>query len=148
MDLGSICEQISAGGVVSIIVIILAMVEITPIRVSPLAWIGRRINADTIKRLENVEHRLDEVDKKLDGHVAQSYRNKIFDAQKKLLAGVVLTQEEFDEIIEACEAYELYCKENKIPNEKCKLAIGFIYHTYKTCQNTRTFANLPQGASI
>lgn len=138
MNVNNILNQISAGGVVSVVVIILSLVEITPIKFSPLAWIGKRVNADAITRLSKVE-------KKLDEHIAQSYRNKILSAQNKLLNGSFFTQEEFDEIIDACENYEAYCTANEIKNEKCKLAIKYLYHSYELCQQNKTFANLPVG---
>lgn len=143
MTLNTIMNQINAGSVVSVVVLVSALVEITPVKFSPLAWLGKRINTETNKRLDELEKRLDAVDGKLDEHVAQSYRNKIFDAQKKLLAGHVFTIEEFDEIIDACSKYEQYCKDNGVPNDKCKLAIGYLHHVYKQCQDNRSFANLP-----
>lgn len=136
MTLATILDNASAGGLVGTVVIILSLVEFAPIKFSPLQWIGKRVNADAIARLDKVE-------KKLDEHIAQSYRNKILEAQNKLLSGYVFTLEEFDEIIDACENYEQYCKDNDVPNEKCKLAIHYIYHCYKICQDHRSFANLP-----
>ena len=137
MKAWEILTQLNAGGVVSILVILLSLVEITPIKLSPLKWIGKRINSEAIERLDKVE-------KKLDEHIAQSYRNKILAAQNTLLNGQTFTMEEFDEIIEACGNYETYCEVNKIKNEKCKLAISYLHHCYKLCQDNRSFANLPQ----
>lgn len=139
MTLLEIIQKINVGGFLSVAVILLSLIEIVPIKIcplSPLKWIGKRINSEAISRLDNVE-------KKLDEHIAQSYRNKILSAQNKLLMGQMFTMEEFDEIIEACENYEQYCKDNKIPNEKCKLAIQYIYDYYQTCKTNRSFANLP-----
>lgn len=136
MTLLEVAERINIGGCLSIVVILLSLVEIVPIQISPLKWIGARLNGETISKLAKVE-------KKLDEHIAQSYRNKILSAQNKLLMGQMFTLEEFDEIIEACENYEQYCKDNKIPNEKCKLAIQYIYDFYQNCKTNRSFANLP-----
>ena len=139
MSILNIIKSLHSGNIVAIAVLILGLVEVTPIKIcplSPLKWIGKRVNADTNERLEKVE-------KKLDEHIAQSYRNKILEAQNKLLSGHVFTLEEFDEIIDACSNYETYCKENEVPNEKCKLAISYIYHCYKSCQDNRSFADLP-----
>ena len=137
MKAWEILTQLNTGSVVSILVIVLSLVEITPIKLSPLKWIGKRINSEAIERLDKVE-------KKLDEHIAQSYRNKILNAQNTLLNGQTFTMEEFDEIIEACSNYETYCEDNEIKNEKCKLAISYLKHCYKLCQDNRSFANLPQ----
>lgn len=144
MTLFEIIQKINVGGFLSVAVILLSLIEIVPIKIcplSPLKWIGKRINSEAISRLDNVE-------KKLDEHIAQSYRNKILSAQNKLLMGQMFTMEEFDEIIEACENYEQYCKDNKIPNEKCKLAIQYIYDYYQTCKTNRSFANLPNVGGV
>lgn len=139
MTLLTIIQKINVGGFLSFVVIVLSLVEIVPIKIcplSPLRWIGKRINSEAIARLDNVE-------KKIDEHIAQSYRNKILDAQNKLLSGHVFTMEEFNEIIEACGNYEQYCEANKIKNDKVKLAINYLHHCYKACQDNRSFANLP-----
>lgn len=136
MNIATMMNNMTTGGILSIVIIILSLIEITPIKISPLKWIGKRVNAEAMERLTKVEAKLDE-------HIAQSYRNKILSAQNSLLNGQRLTQEEFNEIIEACQNYEQYCEENKLRNEKCKLAISYIYHSYKKCQDERTFAHLP-----
>lgn len=139
MNILELIKQLHSGNIVAFAVIVLSLIEFAPIKIcplSPLRWIGKRVNGETIDRLNKVESKLDE-------HIAQSYRNKILQAQNSLLAGSCFTKEEFDEIIDACENYEAYCKANKVPNEKCKLAISYIYHSYKLCQDNRSFANLP-----
>lgn len=146
MILLEIIQKINVGGFLSVAVILLSLIEIVPIKIcplSPLRWIGKRINSEAISRIDNVEKKIDAVEKKIDEHVAQSYRNKILLAQNQLLMGQAFTLEEFDEIIEACENYELYCKVNNIPNEKCKLAIKYLYDVYQNCKANRSFANLP-----
>lgn len=146
MTLLELIKEISAGNIVAILVIILSGIEFAPktiIKFSPLEWIGKRVNASTIKRLDELDKRLDKVEGKIDEHVAQSYRNKILEAQNKLLSGHIFTMEEFDEIIDAATNYERYCADNNVANEKCKLAISYLHHCYRVCQDNRSFANLP-----
>lgn len=112
-------------------------IEIVPCKWNPIAWFGEHLNKRALDRIEKIEGKLDE-------HIAQSYRNKIMQAQTDLLNQRMFTQEEFDEIIDACSAYEIYCKENDVPNDKCKLAISYIKRIYEKCQNNRSFLNLPQ----
>lgn len=84
--------------------------------------------------------KLDKIEKKLDEHIAQSYRNKILTFQNECIRGDRHTYEQFSEVIEAIENYENYCKENKVNNQKCVLAIEYIKEIYRQCQNTSDFA--------
>lgn len=135
MNILEFLQTISAGSVVSVIVLFLTLVEITPIKISPLQWVGKRINAETLNRLDKVEEKLDE-------HIAQSYRNKILSFQNECLKDIKHTKEEFDEVLEACELYEEYVKANELKNDKCGLAIKYIKQTYMRCLNSRSFAVL------
>lgn len=138
MTVAEVFENISAGGILSALVIILSLIEITPIKVSPLKWIGKRLNKETIEKVDKFE-------KKLDEHIAQSYRDKIMGFQEDLLRSGLSnrTQETWAEIINACEAYEKYIKDYDIPNGLCEQAINFIKESYHTCLINRDFALLP-----
>ena len=65
MTVGEVLTNVSAGGILSVIVLILSLIEITPIKISPLKWIGKRINKEKIEKVDKFE-------KKLDEHIAQS----------------------------------------------------------------------------
>lgn len=140
-----ILSSINAGGVVAVLVIILSLIEITPIKISPLSWIGKRVNKEVNEKIGKMEDgmkafdvKIDTLDGKLNEHIAQSYRNKIFEFQEKLLDGCK-SLEQFTECLEAIEKYETFCEENEVKNEKCKLAIDYIKRAYKQCQDNRDF---------
>jgi len=137
MNLNELMTQISAGGVVSVLVIILSLVEISPVKISPLAWIGKRVNQATLDTVKEME-------KKLDDHIAQSYRTKILDAQDSLLRGERFSQEQFSEILDACTAYEDYVEKNVIKNGKVEHAIKYINHKYDKCLDSGDFIDLDQ----
>lgn len=147
MNINDILSQITAGGIVSVLVIILSLIEITPIKVSPLQWIGRRINKETIEKVEKIEKKVEQLEDKMDEHTAQSYRTKIMNFQNQLLKDGIggHTQEAWLEVILASEAYEKYVKDNNIQNGMCTFAIDYIKESYKKCLKTRDFANLPKG---
>ena len=92
------------------------------------------------KELAEIKDQVQKTDKKLDEHIAQSYRNKILTFQNECIAGVRHTYEQFSEVIEAIENYENHCKENNVNNQKCVLAIEYIKEIYRQCQNTSDFA--------
>lgn len=132
-------SQLTIGGWLAIVVMLSMFIEVVPfIKINPVAWLGERLNASMYKRVDKIE-------KKLDQHIAQSYRNKILSFQDGLLldGSSSFTKEQYDEVIDSIELYESYCEENEIDNDKCVLAIEYIKRCYAECQNNRNFLNLP-----
>ena len=140
MDLATFLTEVSADDIAKLCLAILGLVEISPIKISPLKWLGNKLNADVKKKQDEIEAKLTKVEGKLDEHVAQSYRNKILSFQNECLNGTKHTKEEFDEVIDACNLYEVYVRDNKLKNDKCELAICYIKRVYQKCQDERTFA--------
>lgn len=142
MSLYKIYETVKGfgvGGWLAIVIILSMFVEVVPfIKINPVAWLGERLNASMYSRVDKIE-------KKLDQHIAQSYRNKILSFQDSLLldGSATFTKEQYDEVIDAIQLYEEYCKDNDIDNDKCVLAIEYIKKCYKECQEHRSFAKLP-----
>lgn len=145
-----ILNQINAGGVVAILVLILSLIEITPIKVSPLKWIGRRVNKDAIDKVEKLEKKVDDhnnnidiqvarLETKLDEHIAEASRTKIMSFMTEIIQGKPHTEEQFDEVISASVNYENFCKENNVDNDKCNIAIAYIRSVYKKCIETGVF---------
>ena len=132
-------KGLSISGWFTIFIIISLFVEIVPFKVNPIGWLGDRLNAPMYKKVAKIESKLDE-------HIAQSYRNKILAFQDLLLSQsyTEFTKEQYDEVIEAIDNYENYCKENEITNDKCTLAINYIKRCYTECQNKRSFSSLPE----
>ena len=132
MDINAIIENITAGGIVSVLIIIASLVEITPIKFSPLQWIGKRLNAESLLRITKME-------KKLDEHIAESYRNNILRVQDKLLRGELLTREEWEKALKNCEDYERYIKDNDLSNDLVNEAMKYIHRKYQDALNTVSF---------
>lgn len=135
-----IVSNITIGGWLSLLVIVSLFIEVTPMKVNPIGWLGERLN-------KRMSERVDKIEGKLDEHVAQSYRTKILGFQDALFetdkSYCTFTMEQYDEIIDAITLYERYCKENEIDNGKCVRAIKFINRCYERCQNEGSFSKLP-----
>lgn len=130
-------KEVSIGGWLSIVIVISTFIEIAPIKINPIQWLGNRINKSMFDKVESIE-------KKVDQHIAEGYRNTILNFQDKLLSGKdTYTLEEWEKIISTCTAYETFCKYNKIQNDVIKLAIKFINQEYLQALNTHNFRNLP-----
>lgn len=132
MDIKAMFDSISAGGIVSVLFIILSLIEITPLKFSPLQWIGKRVNAESLIRLSKME-------KKLDEHIAESYRNNILKVQDKLIRGELLTREEWEKALKNCEDYERYIRENELSNDLVNEAMKFIHRKYQDALNSASF---------
>lgn len=132
-------DSFSAGSFVAFVVLVLSCIEIAPIKVSPLLWIGKRLNKEAIDKVNTIE-------KKLDEHIAQDYRTKIMHFQSTLIFGGISghTMEEWKEVIKACSNYETYCIENKIDNGYCVEAISFIRKSYQQCLKDGTFTTFKE----
>lgn len=117
------------------LIFLCVFVEITPIKINPIQWIGNRMFKSTNDSISKIE-------KKLDEHIAQSYRNKILSFQNECLRSVKHTQEQFDEVIEAIDEYETYCKKNSIKNGKTTEAIKFIKRVYQKALQDHDFVDL------
>lgn len=78
MTLLDFFKNLSMGGWTSFFVMTCLLIEITPIKINPIGWLGNRLNASMYKRV-------DEIEGKLDTHIAEGYRNFILNFQRALL---------------------------------------------------------------
>ena len=131
-------KNLSMSGWTSLFVIICMLIEITPIKVNPIGWLGKHLNA-------SMDERVDKIEKKLDAHIAEGYRNYILGFQDKLLKESCFTLEEWNKAINTCSDYETYCEENEIKNDVVSQAIAFIRSEYQYALQNHNFLNLPKS---
>ena len=93
-----------------------------------------------IDKKSGTQAQIAKIEKKLDEHIAQSYRNKILSFQNELLRKERHSFEQFSEVLDAIDAYTKYCEENNVTNHKCTMAIEYIKSVYKQCQSESDFA--------
>lgn len=130
----NIQELLAGGG--GLLLILMTLVQIAPVKVNPWSAlakaIGKAINAD-------ISHRLDSIEKKLDGHIstddrreADHARAQILHFNNELLRPINHTKEEFVEVLLQIDNYERYCdKHEEYSNNRCVLAIENIREVYK-----------------
>lgn len=99
-----------------------------------------------LDKKKGLQSLVEKINKKLDEHIAQSYRNKILEFQNSCMRGERHTYEQFSEVLDAIQNYEDYCKTNEVTNHKCTLAIEYIKGIYRQCQTQSDFA--PMSASM
>lgn len=112
-----------------IIVVVLiggGIIEFVPVKISPLAWIGNRLNRDTNKKLEKVERELQE-------HIADEMRTFIIDFQNQCLNKRKHTKEEWQRAYQMCDKYEEHIRVNRLKNSEIDDAIRYIRKTHQHC---------------
>ena len=118
----TIQEIVGGGG--GLLLVLMTLVQIAPVKLNPWSAvarvIGRAINSDVSKRLDDIE-------KKLDGHItmddrrmAESHRQRILHFNNELLRDIDHTHEEFREVLSEID-----------PNNRAVLAIENIREVYK-----------------
>lgn len=138
MTLYDFFKNLSLSGWTSLIVILCMFIEIAPIKINPIGWLGKRLNQDMYSRVDKIE-------KKLDTHIAEGYRNYILNFQRELLndENTQFTFEEWKKAINNCKDYEKYCEDNKIENDIITQAISFIRAEYQQALQNHNILSLP-----
>ena len=139
MTLWDFFKNLSLSGWTSLFVIVCTMIEIAPIKINPIGWLGSKLNSDMYKRV-------DELEVKLDNHIAEGYRNYILNFQRELINNpdIQFTFEEWKKAIKSCGDYESFCKENHISNDIITQAIQFIRSEYQDALTSNNIISLPK----
>lgn len=135
--------EISAfsGGV---ILIILTLIQISPIKIDPWTWIGRAIgraiNGEVLSKVDALSKDVKDNKDDDDERWASLSRSHILSFGDEILHGVNHSKERFDQILLDISKYEKYCNGhpdylNNIANETIKL----IKKTYQKCLEENSF---------
>ena len=124
------------------LIILLSLVEISPIKINPWSrlakWIGKAINADVIKELETVKATQTETRERLEDHIsandkreADNCRARILRFNNELIREIPHTKEEFIDVLKDIDDYKRYCREHKdYENGRAVHAIANINRVY------------------
>lgn len=131
--INSIFEQ--RGPIALTIVAMMTLIQISPIKVNPWSylfkWLGRQINSEVMKKINEVEKRLDEhIKNSLDAEL-KARRAAILDFSSSVIRGTNYHREKFAFMIRECDAYETYCRENNIVNGVANASIAEIRRIYQ-----------------
>lgn len=117
--------------IVEFLAIFGVVIEITPIKVSPLAWIGKRLNKETISKMDKLEKRIEDLEDKSLKRDLKEDRSVILDFANSMRNGRRHTAEEFDHIIDMIYKYHEICEKHNISNGVIDTQSHFIIETYK-----------------
>lgn len=131
--------------------LLLTLVEITPIKFNPLHKIaralGRAINADILSELETIKAAQRKNASRLDEHIrvddernADMHRARILEFNTELLRNIPHTREEFIEILSEIDYYERFCRDHPdYQNNRATHAIANISRVYDDRLTKRDF---------
>lgn len=119
------------------------VIEVAPIKINPwtklLKGIGNRMNADILKRLDEVETQLKKQDDKIDNNEKDRIRYEILDFARACRKHEQHTKEEFDHIFEQYDKYEVILAKLEQPNGKVTQAMRFLSSIYQEILETDGF---------
>ena len=120
------------------LVIILTILQIAPIKIDPWGaiarWIGRALNGDVLKKLDELEDGQAETRVQLEEHIrvdderdANSRRRDILNFNVELMREKNYTHEHFVDMLTEIDEYERYCEEHPgYKNNRAVMAIANI----------------------
>ena len=133
------------------LVIILTILQIAPIKIDPWGaiarWIGRALNGDVLKKLDELEDGQAETRVQLEEHIrvdderdANSRRRDILNFNVELMRGKNYTHEHFVDMLTEIDEYKRYCEEHPgYKNNRAVMAIANIKRVYEENERTNGF---------
>ena len=93
-----------------------------------------------IDKRSGIQAQVANIEKKLDEHIAESYRSHILVFQNELFSKQRHTYEQWNNVLKSITKYNEHCKINKVDNDQIVLAEEYIKSVYKQCQSNSDFA--------
>lgn len=123
---------------------VMTLVEFSKIKINPwqkiFGIIGRLINGELIKKVDDMNHELKDLRNVCDERDATLRRTHILHFNDEILHEIKHTKEHFDQILEDITDYNNYCDEHpKYENDKAVFAIDNIKRTYQRCMDNNSF---------
>ena len=133
--------------------ILCTIVQLVPIKINPwdflLGWVGERFNSGINKRINEVNDRVNKLEKSIDKHIEKcdiddwkKKRNYIVNFVNQGVNGARHTKESFENIIALCDEYEEYVKQN--PNVHNGVINDSIYAIRTKYQEHLIKADFPE----
>ena len=128
MTLNEIMSKFNAGYLTIGIVILLSLIEISPLKLNPwdrlLSWIGSKLNSATEKRLAAVE-------KQLRSMWINDHRHCILTFAREARAAIAHSADEWTNVLNIAEEYEKYVDANGITNGIITQDTAYIRNLYQ-----------------
>ena len=132
MSIHEMLQQITAGEMAGwglvILIIILSLVEVSPIKLNPwshiLAWIGKKAHGDLQSKLESLEKHTQDI-------WIYNHRQAVIQFARECREKCTHDAEEWATILAMADEYEAFCQKNGISNGLVKADTEFIRNLYQ-----------------
>ena len=133
----------------AVVIILLTLIEITPIKLNPWSWfakkLGKAFNGEVMKEISNLNQEIGNVKKEVKGikkdvadireeakeREATNRRTRILEFGDEILHEVDYSKEHWDSVLMDISAYEHYCDDHPhYMNNVAKATIKHIKHMY------------------
>lgn len=135
-----------------ILFVLSCFVQVSKIPLNPWSWVarhvGRALNGELFKAVNDIDHRLDEMEEKNKERDIKTEEKEATDARRRILRfadelrmKVEHSEEFFTQTLEDVDQYEKYCEDHKdtFKNSKAMDAIDLIRETYHECKKENKF---------
>lgn len=129
-------ELIGSGG--GIVLVILTLVQISPIKLNPWTFIARKIgkaiNGELIEKVDEMSKELTEIKGDISEQKAVECRTNILRFGDEVLHKQRHTKEHFDQILADIDEYDKYCAAHPdFENHRTEETSKRILHVYEQC---------------
>lgn len=102
--------------------------------------IGRAINGELMEKVDNLEKKVEKMDKDDRLQRAKDARTRVLRFGDELLHDVRHTKEHFDDVLRDITEYERYCDEHpEFENDQMHITAEHIKQTYHKCLREHSF---------
>jgi hypothetical protein len=127
-----------------VLVVASVFIEITPIKINPvstfLKWLGKKINADLVERINKLERQVETFEQKGEERNIISIRARILRFGDEVRHKTRHSKEHFDQILSDIDDYEKYCDAHKdFKNNRTTATTAKILEVYKECVDQDDF---------
>ena len=128
------------GGFAGIFILLSCLIEISPIKINPLGWVGERINGKLINKIDTLEEDVTKIKDDAAKRYAVDCRTRILIFGDEVRRGVLHSKEHFDQVLEDIDNYEKYCDEHpRFKNNKTVVTTSMILGAYTHCVEKNSF---------
>ena len=110
MNLNDILTHLHLGTATAVAVILLTIIEISPLKINPwdaiFAWLGRKLNG---RALDDLTHKVEDL-------WVNNHRQHILTFARECRNGVDHSSDEWANVLTVAEEYSLFCQKNSIAN--------------------------------
>ena len=118
----------AAGWALALLIIILALVQISPIKLNPwdkiFGWLGRKMNSKVEEEMKDLKKQIREL-------WINNHRQSILSFARECRADIGHSAEEWSHVLNLCEEYEKYCEKNEVTNGVVRENTLYIRQLYQ-----------------